>query len=129
MSSKDGSTLDLDDSWEQLMLLRGVTGGGEFLHEAQVLQLKIWPLLAAEHASSCRVEVDTIKKVTDFHLKVAKGKKAPLDFKDRLDGLDRSVKAMLGNEWLIRVHVLSKVIYRGTRKVLEVKDGRGDRVK
>lgn len=121
--------MDTESSWEQLALLRGVTGGGAFLHEAQVLQLRIWPLLAAQHADSSDFIFDPEKKTIDFYLKISKGKKAAPDFEDKLDGLDRSVRSMLGDEWLIRVRVQNKVIYRGTRKVVEVADGRGDSFK
>jgi hypothetical protein len=126
VASKDsGPTMDLDKAWEQLTLLRGITGGGQFLHEAQVLQLKIWPLIAAPHADTSDFVFDPEKKTIDFHLKIGKGKKAPPNLEDMFDGLDRSVRAMLGDEWLVRVRVQNKVIYRGTRKAVEVPDGRG----
>lgn len=94
--------LPLDDKWEQLAHLSGLTKTTGVLHEAQVLQLKYWPYVMAPHAKSIETVVFQEKKEVRFVLKL--GKKAPpSDFQARLDALDRSVKTMLGYDWQVVV--------------------------
>lgn len=108
--------MDSQEGWAQLMVLRQVTEMTGALHEAQVLQLKMWPLVAAPHAASSEFTWDGKKKEIDFTLTLNKKKRPPKDLVERFKGFDRSVKAMLGEDWLVRIKVNGAVIFRGRRK-------------
>lgn len=114
------SSIKQPDLWEQLFALRGLTSTVGALHEAQMVQLRCWPLVVAPHSTSHETHVDLEKKEVDFHLKVGK-KRPPVDFKTRLQALDRSVKDMLGPEWRTRVLANEKQIFHGRPKIEELK--------
>ena len=101
------------DPWGQILLLRKMTDLTGVLHEAQVQQLKIWPLLAVPNASSSEFTWDPDMKVVEFVLRL--NPKAPFLTADetlmRLQGLDRSVKQMLGDGWHITVSFGKKSVY------------------
>lgn len=99
---------------EQLVLLRDLTRTTGVLHDAQVLQLKLWPLVAVPHATASEFVFNWEDKEIDFRMKV-KGK-APKDLQKRLESLDESVKFLLGDDYLVRVRFQGKVVYRGPRK-------------
>lgn len=104
----------MSTGWDQLKELRVVTGQIGVLHEAQKLQLQYWPYVAAPHATHYETHCNLKDKEIHFILKVKK-KKAPKDYKDRLVALDRSVKDMLGKDWLVTVKENGKEIYNGPR--------------
>jgi len=102
----------LKDGWGQLALLRDtVTGPTGGLHDAQLLQLKLWPFVAAPHLKKHTATPDTRLKLVTFEFELDPDGVEPKDFAKRLAGLERSVKAMLGNDWRIEVRVGRKVIF------------------
>lgn len=109
------------DAWGQLMVLRGVTQTTGVLHEAQIVQLRYWPRIAAPHSTSCDIawspKDGRKRQCVEFRMKVGAGR-PPKDFKARLQGLDRSVKALLGPDTTVRVKV-------GPKKLFESRGKRG----
>lgn len=95
------------------MLLRALTESTGILHDAQVLQLKMYPLFYIEHARSAEVHVNLEDKEVDFYVKV-KGKE-PANFDAKCEELNKAVKWLLGPAWLVRVRIREKVVYRGLR--------------
>jgi len=55
---------------EQLMLLRGMTERTDILHEAQILQLRMWPIVLFDHARKAEIQVNFEKKEIDFRVRV-----------------------------------------------------------
>lgn len=97
----------MDDKWLQLKRLALLTKA-KGLHEVQVLQLKCWPIVAAPHMTNWSSEVSFDNKSITFNWTKEKKAKAPSDFAERIRGLDRSVKEMLGQDWSIIVNINKK---------------------
>jgi len=55
---------------EQLILLKGITNMTGVLHEAQVLQLQLYPLMVYEKGTSSVAEVDFEKRAIKFKVTV-----------------------------------------------------------
>lgn len=100
------------DKAEQLALLKEMLASRGILHEAQVLQLKIWPLIAMEHATSSETRFYFDEKLVVFVVKVPKKAKEPKDMKVRLEKLTESVKWLLGDEYNVEVCQGRKTIFR-----------------
>jgi hypothetical protein len=110
-------TLHAKEMWEQLMLLRDLTEKSGALHEAQVLQLKLWPLTVFDtYANGSEFQFSWEKHEIDFYLTTSSKHKPPKDMDSRLKILDTEVKNLLGDSYLVRVRVRGKVIFRGIRK-------------
>lgn len=93
----------------QLAALRDFTSVYGVLHEAQVLQLKIWPRLMFPNAtrSSCVVNCEDSSISIEVKLKgkTARGQ-AP-----RTEALARTVQWMLGPQWRVKVLAGKKKLY------------------
>jgi hypothetical protein len=98
---------------EQLMLLRDITKRTGILHDAQVLQLKMWPLILLPFSKSAKAKIDTTKYEITFEVDVHG--KLPKDADTHFGRLNEAVKWLLGKEWLVRVKVRGKQVYRGPR--------------
>jgi hypothetical protein len=103
---------------QQLQLLKEqtrLTGG---LHEAQVLQLKLWPLVVFDTAISSSFTWDPDKKTVSFKIihPATKAKKKPglAWWKERVMVLNRWVQALLGDEWMIYL-ICGNKTYSGQR--------------
>lgn len=108
-------------SWDELLLLKKMTETTGVLHDAQVLQLKHWPLLLFEHAKRIFSEVSTNKHSVHLRMTV-KDAKEPTDVKDRYVALDTWIKRMLGDHWALVVYVdytgqdIYNVMFKGKHK-------------
>lgn len=110
---------------QQLQMLKEqtrLTGG---LHEAQVLQLKMWPLVVFDTCHSSSFTWDPDKKVISFKVEApwsksgggVKAKKFPLAYwKERVTVLNGWVQTLLGDEWMITVTADRKT-YAGQRSL------------
>jgi len=98
---------------EQLLLLRAMTERTGVLHEAQILQLKMYPIAMITSSKSAEIKIDIEGKSVDFQLKLDK-KKNP-DLEKQCEMVSDAVKWLLGPEWLVRLRVREKTIYRGAR--------------
>ncbi|NBT57436.1 hypothetical protein EBT16_01505 [bacterium] len=103
-----------DPTWEQLMLLRDLTKRTGVLHEIQVTNLKLWPMIAFTHAQTSEFTWDVDKHNVTFSL-TTKGA-SPKSMRARFDWLDQSVKALLGPEWGITVNMNGKEKFSSTGK-------------
>lgn len=91
----------LNETEEQLMLLKDLTERTGILHEAQILQLKMYPLVIFQNAKEVRLELDIEKKELHFVSKFKIGN--PKDFKVKCEQLESYVKWLLGTNWIVRV--------------------------
>lgn len=94
------------------MLLRDTvterTGG---LHSGQILQLRLWPFVAAPHLLRHETTPDLKAKKVEFRMELNPDLEDPVDFDERLKALDVSVKTMLGKDWTITVFADGRQIY------------------
>jgi hypothetical protein len=104
------------DHEKQLLLLRDLTQRMGVIHDAQQLQLKMWPIVLFTHGQKFEEHVNVEGKEVDFIILQTKGKK-PTDMDDRFKALNDWTKWLLGDDWLVRVKLRDKVIYRGMRRV------------
>jgi hypothetical protein len=107
---------------KQLEMLREqtrLTGG---LHEAQVLQLKNWPLVVFDKATSSAFTWDPDKKTVTFTIKEAGRSRGAAWWKDQVSVLNGWVQVLLGNEWMIYVKCGNKT-YSGSRNTGGGEDG------
>lgn len=96
----------------QLAQLRSFTSVYGALHEAQVLQLKLWPRVAIPNSKSSEAHVNC---ETSFVKIIAKtvgksDKKQP----ERTEALARSIQWMLGDQWYV-------MIFDGPKKLYDLK--------
>lgn len=99
----------LDPDLEQLLLLKELTKTTGMLHEAQVLQLKIYPLVLT-HAIRSEFQFDFNSKEVIFNLLETKGK-APKGLKERLELLVNYVHTLLGSEYKVIVKFKNRKIF------------------
>lgn len=104
------------DHEKQLLLLRDLTQRMGVIHDAQQLQLKMWPIVLFTHGQKFEEHVNVEEKEVDFIILQTKGKK-PTDLDERFKALNDWTKWLLGDDWLIRVKLRDKVLYRGMRRV------------
>ncbi len=96
--------------YEQLMMLKALTKQSKTLHDAQVYQLKMWPLLLT-HAIRTQISVDFDFKDIIFNILETKGRK-PNRFAKRLKLLGHYTQTLLGEEYSVTVKLKGKNIYK-----------------
>jgi hypothetical protein len=102
-----------DNAWEQLMLLKELTKTTGVLHEAQVLQLKMWPYVAFQKLDKYEIAIDLDKKSVWY--KMTSGS-LPGDEKTKgAASLKKNVKALLGDDWEVIVSWTESRKYNGRR--------------
>ncbi len=99
----------VDNDYEQLLLLKGMTAVTGILHEAQVMQLKYWPLMLT-HAIKADFSYNFDNKEVIFNLAETEGR-TPKDFKKKLGLLAKYTKTLLGDDYRIAVKLNNKEIY------------------
>ena len=105
------------DGWAQLTTLRKlVTEPADALHEAQVLQLRYWPFVAAPHIKRHETSWDVRKKLVTVKADAGEKCKAPKDLGQRMRALLRSVQDMLGETWQVVFFIDKKVIFDSRKK-------------
>jgi hypothetical protein len=101
---------------QQLQMLKAQTRMTGALHEAQVLQLKMWPMVVFDVALSTSFTWDPDEKVVAFKVDMPKGKKTLTWWKPRVEALNSWVQELLGEDWMILVSD-GKNKFRGNRKI------------
>ena len=96
---------------EQLLLLRDMTARMGVIHDAQMLQLKMWPLVLFDNVKKCEEHVNIEQKVLEFHILQTKGKYA-VDREKRFEHLVDWSKWLLGHDWIVRIKERGKLLYR-----------------
>jgi hypothetical protein len=114
--------------WEQLLELKAVTAETGTVHEAQVLQLKLWGFLALPHVQASEMSLavglphmdgEEARELYRVEYRVKSDARPPRNLKKLLNGLARSVKKLLGDYFTVAVLVNGKTIFlsKGERKV------------
>lgn len=96
---------------QQLLLLRDMTARMGVIHEAQVLQLKMWPLVLFGNVKKCEEHINIENREVNFVILQTKGKQAS-DFKQRCEALADWTKWLLGSDWIVRVKIRDKLVFR-----------------
>ena len=86
----------------QLVLLRGLTKRFGSIHEAQALQLKLWPFTVDNTLENSNAAVDFENKQVDFEW-LGSTMKIDKKYQERLETLKCNVKFLLGDDWSITV--------------------------
>lgn len=89
------------------------------LHEAQVLQLKMWPMVVFDTASASRFTWDPEGKVVTFTVTIKNQKLAW--WKQRVTILNEWVQTLLGKDWVIRVQA-GKKTFAGQRGASDIRN-------
>ena len=105
---------------QQLLVLKQMTQTTGMLHEAQILQLKLWPyVLFPKTKVKYTLKIDPTKKQIEYEFigKYPKGK---------WEVLERDIQWLLGDEWYLLVRVgpkaplgLKAVVFKGSRKIVQ----------
>ncbi len=81
------------------------------LHEIQVKNLKMWPLVMI-HAKAATCAFDYESKTVTYDID-AIDKPKPKDFKARLEHLNNAVKQLLGKDYSLIINLKGKKIFWG----------------
>jgi hypothetical protein len=110
---------------EQLLALRGLTAIAGCLHDAQLLQIKMWGAVAFAPYGKDKweAEPDLDTKTINFKILTKKHvgykKMAPY-----VHALDNSIHWLLGDDWAISIEQDGRELYRGDRKQQDVNEQR-----
>jgi hypothetical protein len=99
---------------DQLMLLKAATIRTGAIHEAQVLQLKMWPLLIP-NVIKAEVSIDAEKKLVFFKCE-SKGLRASKKMKLVCENIDAWVKQLLWPETTVTIKINDRQIYDSRTK-------------
>ena len=109
----------INNTTEQLMALKALTRTTGCLHEAQILQFKLWPfVLYPKIKVKYELQIDQDGKAVTYLLKFPG--KVPASLPEQLKGLEEAVQWLVGAEWLLTVKVGSKRVFQGERRVESV---------
>lgn len=116
------SDIESPSQRQQLQMLREMTRMTGALHEAQVLQLKMWPLMLFPWVSIKGVEFtwSVEQKVVTYTLSTMPGRKAnEKQLQERTGVLNEWLHELLGDEWRVAVTIKGKTAkaIHGTRKI------------
>lgn len=105
------------DAESQLMTLRGLTKNTGVLHEAQVLQVKAWPIVLFSNCKSSKFSFCWEKREVEYDIKTkGRGKKDEMDRGVLL--LDHYTKTLLGPEYTVTIFFNGVQKYVGMRKIV-----------
>ena len=104
---------------EQFAALQEVTRLTGALHEAQKLQLQLWPMLVFQDAIRSEFSWDNDKKTVDFKITLPEGSKRAKGArlaKTRVGILNGWIQRLLGGEWIAVVSYNGATL-RGQRQI------------
>ncbi len=101
--------LDADPAWKKLYVLRDMTAMTGLLHEVQVKNLKMWPLVML-HAKEATCSFDYESKAVTFDIERI-DKPRPKNFKARLQALTKATKMLLGADYAVLINLKGKEIH------------------
>lgn len=101
---------------EQLMLLRAFTARTGILHEAQVLNLKMWPACVFSRVKSSEFTFDWENATVCFDI-IFKGKR-PKAIAKSCEALAHFTKTLLGPEYEVRISLNGKEEHVSYRSVV-----------
>lgn len=100
------------NGWQQLLALRALSATTLALHEAQLLQLKTWPLVVFPHLKKHTFSWEMKDRRVFYKFVIDSKKRVPRNLKARFEALDQNIKAMLGEEWSIEVKAAGRNLYQ-----------------
>jgi hypothetical protein len=107
----------VDDLWDRLMSLREHTASHGVLVDAQLEQLKLWGCLAFQHVPRTGIEIRVNFEEHTVLYVLQGGRLARLNVQANLvAGLDRSIHALLGDEWKLLIDHDGERVYEGRAK-------------
>jgi len=101
----------------QIESLRKMTEMTGDIYELQLQNLKLWPLVIFPNVARNEVTIDTVKKEIFFEFKLRPRAKTLGKQNNRFVYLDAAVRKLLGKDWLIRVKMGKREVYRGEKYV------------
>jgi hypothetical protein len=102
------------DQWHQLDVRREVTRNTGILHESQVVNLKMWPLVFLNCTSSeCHFNYET--KTVIYKLTKLKGRK-PANLLARYKHLVGATQRLLGEEYAVTIKLDGKKVHHGSSR-------------
>jgi hypothetical protein len=99
--------------WDQLKALREITETTGVVHDAQIYQLKHWGPIALQHVREIEIALKLEEPPVCEFRAIGVTMAVPENFNQILEGLDRSVKSLLGRHWATRVLVDGEAIFEG----------------
>ena len=115
----------VNDTTEQLLALRALTRATGVLHEAQILQMKLWPfVLFPKHKVKYELSIDQDAKRVIYSMLLPETPKPPKDSQKALKGLEEVLQWLLGTEWLLEVQVDVAVKGKAPRPLVDFKGAR-----
>jgi hypothetical protein len=90
------------ENWKTLLELRRVTELTGEVHDLQIFQLKMWPLVAAPNATGHTARLDIPNKTLSYLWEMGKRKRTK-DWKKRVGGLVSSSQSLFGSSWTVIV--------------------------
>lgn len=96
---------------EQFAMLRDMTARLGVLHEAQVLQLKLWPHTLIPNLNRFEILVDVQGRALEYHVQFQGRAPAKTKLKAPLAKLEECVRWLLGETWKVRVHHGQKLLW------------------
>jgi len=101
------------DVREQLQLLKAMTVRTGSIHEAQVLQLKSWPMLI-QNVTKAKAKVDVKTKLVVFDCE-STGTRATKLQKKLFESICEWTRSILWNETTVRIIINGKVVFDSTK--------------
>ncbi len=98
-----------ESGWRKLYTLRDVTERTGILHELQVKNLKMWPLVMI-HAKDATCAFDYETRTVTYDIGSI-DKPKPKNFQERLEALGKAVKQLLGDSYGIVVNLKGKKVF------------------
>lgn len=110
--------IDVNDYTSQLLRLRSLTNRIGALHEAQALQLRLWPFTIDSDLdkAEARVDVEGRRIAWTWEAKHPPKWKPDRPYLFRLEELLKSVHLMLGDTWTVTIKVNGKTIFPVNKK-------------
>jgi hypothetical protein len=97
--------------WDQLKALREITETTGVIHDAQVHQLKNWGPLALQHVREIEIAVKLEEPCWVEFRALGATMPVPENLQGILQGLDRSVKSLLGRHYGTKVLIDGEAIF------------------
>ena len=108
---------DASMDWlDQLAYLREMSKTTKTIHEAQAMQLRIWPRVALPHTKSSTANVDFDTKTVSFSCQRDQSEEEPEDLQERLEQLTQWTQFLLGDDWLVTIFLSNNLIHTGFPK-------------
>jgi hypothetical protein len=90
---------------DELLLLRGITESTGIIHEAQALQLRLWPRTILPWIAKSAAEVDLDAKMVHYKCQTNQETPQSDDHESRYQALGEWTQFLLGPSWFVSISV------------------------